>query len=83
MSNKDKGKTRKPTCASSGTGTYIHCDLHAGTLRFFPPGCLQKPAKQHSIFWHMEVEDLGIPIPAVEGQLLRTLREVLGDIQGV
>lgn len=31
----------------------------------------------------MEVEELGIPIPAVEGQLLCALGEVLGDIEGV
>lgn len=76
-------KGRKPTWASTGTGTYIHCDLHVGALRSFPPGRLQEPAKQHSVFWHMEVEELSVPIPAVEGQLLCALREVLGDIQGV
>lgn len=31
----------------------------------------------------MEVKELGVPIPAVEGELLCTLREVLGDVQGV
>lgn len=82
MSDKDKGKIRKTACARTGEGTYIHCDLHAGALRFFPPGCLQKPAKQHGIFWHVEVEDLGVPIPAVEGQPLCALREILGDEQG-
>lgn len=76
-------KDRKPMWASTGTGTYIHCDLHVGALRSFSPGCLQKPAKQHSFFRHMEVEELSVPIPAVEGQLLCALREVLGDIHGV
>lgn len=64
-------------------GTYIHSDFHAGALGALSPGCLQEPAQQHSVLWHVEVEELGIPIPAVEGQLLCTLREVLGDIQGV
>lgn len=74
---------RKPPWASAGTGTYVHCDLHVGALRSFPPGRLQEPAKQHSVFWHVEVEELGVPIPAVEGQLLCALREVFGDVQGV
>lgn len=76
-------KDRKPTWASTDTGTYVHCDLHVGALRSFPPGRLQEPAKQHSVFWHTEVEELGVPIPAVEGELLCALGEVLGDIEGV
>ena len=75
-------RTREGPGARVGTGRYIHCDLHVGALRSFAPGRLQQPAKQHGVFWHMEVEELGVPVPAVEGQLLCTLREVLGDIEG-
>lgn len=31
----------------------------------------------------MKLEELGIPIPAVEGQLLGTLREILRDVERV
>lgn len=64
-------------------GVYVHGDLHVGALGSSPPRRLQQPAEQHGVFWHMEVEELGVPVPAVEGQLLGALREVLGDVQGI
>lgn len=74
-----RGQSRGPCQAwvpgGQSTG-YLHCDLYVaarGTSR----GHVQQPAKQHSVRGHAEVEEPGAAIPAVEGQLLWGLGEVL------
>lgn len=66
-----------------GARLYIHGDVHTGALRSFSLGRLQEPAQQNRVLWHLEAEQLGVPIPAVEGQLLGTLREILRDVHEV